>query len=1242
MLGMVGGTILWGDNKVHAAPSYTGIELLRSKDTINILEITPDTYLSAIGWYVEGGEPFNMADYLNINLEKSADERKTIMQGYLDSIMGTSLWQSAGSASTDFSARILASQELRYEDPFVYREIFPSRTYSYESLSRYNHVVLDDRYKFEMSGQMVFAAEGTSNYFNTEVIGELKDEYIYMGPNSYASYYFDDVSYTDKIDVYSDEIWLAGYSNSNWFAQYVLDWDSSEGDLPNIKVNTLVPNHVTVTDVQNADLVVITSGFSWNGASLKSFDSTNDISAAVVAEILNSAVGIGSTKTNLDGALPVVLDQNVLRNLSSSSGTLGVEDIFTGLVGSTSTSGVYGSVFLYNAVNDATNGMEMAVQSTQVGYFDVGTQGNLVTRSFYDPFAESEYKADNTPFNDVYTAITAENSWRNANGLGEISDDVSVATSIRHIMLYKTQAPIDAKDSVDVLVIQPGPIGSSVSVSTSGVYNDLPVSSTVADGEVPWETLTSWLGVTKDTINVVKMSTQEFTSHTADLEETYDLIYIGSDISGLNATTGTEKDVYGSGDADMSYRVYNNGSKKGLIYTSTGESDGSAINDISARNQIELATYAQNGGAILIAPHLCAPDGQNLTIKLGNTNTVESGSNLSKLFDAIYSYTNVIRQDALESATYSEKNIAALQSSVHRSTPEISLKSSPVAYSAAAPSNNGSTLTFQFSIQNHVDTDGKRYQVKLLIDSDTDGIFSEVNEIVGGLSVTVGASGASTSVSTSNLQTDLTYTANVTLQANYNQAVSWKLAVSEVGQSQKGTSEQGITYITPIEEYALNVLQINGTGGISIESNASMMKFLGNGTSANEFVDSKYDVTVHTISDTNFNAISHAEGLTSISHSGMVSFLNEVGLTGMIPSGVTNIGYLQVLMECYDVVVVGYGAPSLDADSLAAINQYVANSENNLIYTNGAFASGSTVLGTTSVKSDLVAVAGSSTYKPIANMLLTSTSGSASSSTQTAKSVITSYPYDLNKTSFSVTGATNPAMKVDTSNADLQVWYALSDGSNYYSKMTNDARNAYFAYSLNNVTYIGSTGKSSLSDDEAKLMANALLAACDVATVPPEVTVTDSTGSSQVGHILIPWSDATGGPKAPTAEDPYYLYFMVSEATDMTQVDINMWYQATAETLHSEQLYPESDNYYVPYSPVAVKVGTGASVDLASKQVERNTLYQIQLSSSVVSAFSQLKEEGIAEQQFIVKATSGNDHYTTTVNLITVSLLALG
>ena len=116
--------------------------------------------------------------------------------------------------------------------------------------------------------------------------------------------------------------------------------------------------------------------------------------------------------------------------------------------------------------------------------------------------------------------------------------------------------------------------------------------------------------------------------------------------------------------------------------------------------------------------------------------------------------------------------------------------------------------------------------------------------------------------------------------------------------------------------------------------------------------------------------------------------------------------------------------------------------------------------------------------------------------TQTNKGQITTYPYDINFYKYEnnkpivdenggylyddnyverVMATHDQTYQLNMNGDDITCWYCMS--GNNFADIPNDATNAYYIYSRNNITYTGAGHTNRFTDWEAELFANTLIAA---------------------------------------------------------------------------------------------------------------------------------------------------------------------
>ncbi|NLT14344.1 MAG: DUF5057 domain-containing protein [Clostridiales bacterium] len=144
------------------------------------------------------------------------------------------------------------------------------------------------------------------------------------------------------------------------------------------------------------------------------------------------------------------------------------------------------------------------------------------------------------PFYPVWYELDYENFLRLQNDPGAVtlSETVTMAACVRYIINYGGQRVITNKTAIRVLELQPGRGSHLTAAMVSG-----------------------WTGIATNNIAIDTMSSAEFIGKIDDLTETYDLVYVGADLTGFKTT--------GSG---SSFKTdYNDSAMDGLIYCNIGD-----------------------------------------------------------------------------------------------------------------------------------------------------------------------------------------------------------------------------------------------------------------------------------------------------------------------------------------------------------------------------------------------------------------------------------------------------------------------------------------------------------------------------------------------------------------------------------------------------------------------------------------------------------------------------------------------
>lgn len=155
--------------------------------------------------------------------------------------------------------------------------------------------------------------------------------------------------------------------------------------------------------------------------------------------------------------------------------------------------------------------------------------------------------------------------------------------------------------------------------------------------------------------------------------------------------------------------------------------------------------------------------------------------------------------------------------------------------------------------------------------------------------------------------------------------------------------------------------------------------------------------------------------------------------------------------------------------------------------------------------------------------------------------------------------------------SDLIVWYSLAGTiggeadfltgleallqSNAYAAMPNDVRNNYYIYSLGNVTYTAMGYSADLSDYEAKLLVNTLIAAHDLGLKEPVVNIlNDKEDKGSIIYDVYRPFDEEAGIFCDTDQD---IYFHVKDSNVIDgskKVTINAYYEVDATDAYDNKI----------------------------------------------------------------------------------------
>lgn len=116
---------------------------------------------------------------------------------------------------------------------------------------------------------------------------------------------------------------------------------------------------------------------------------------------------------------------------------------------------------------------------------------------------------------------------------------------------------------------------------------------------------------------------------------------------------------------------------------------------------------------------------------------------------------------------------------------------------------------------------------------------------------------------------------------------------------------------------------------------------------------------------------------------------------------------------------------------------------------------------------------------------------------------ITNYPYivgdniSVAETHYQYYTLDMNADSDNDSQTDMVVWYTMSGNNNSLYGSVKDVRNMYYIYSKGNVVYTGMGHSTGVTEDEAKLFLNTMIASYQSGKKSPEIQLQDASGTMQ-------------------------------------------------------------------------------------------------------------------------------------------------
>ncbi len=407
------------------------------------------------------------------------------------------------------------------------------------------------------------------------------------------------------------------YQNQEWFKRYVLGMQSNYNDL-SMEVMTRTTGEITAADIGNADLIYI-SGF--NAAAYGDIDA--DVAKALLARI-----------AAVENRTPCLIDYEVYRQFTDKA----LDDVKDNnlyklclVLAAENPQGVFNGTADRGGIADSwAEPVDSEVWKPVLNATVLNNGGHFVRENVYwYAYKDADYttarkgnattfvnsglsihfsqRAVEAGFMPIVEAIDAENYNNGINMPDRESmntGDITSALAVQYILKYEAAGLVLYKDVVKVLELQP--------------CKDFKFAS--AEGKR--ELIDKWLPMFQPDHNAVQvtcMTMAEFVGHNENINEEYDLIYIGSNTGKFN--TSTVNVTVDGVTENRTYRRFNDPNMTGLVYSHVGDygnvqywgliqTDYSHVdktmyrfpgNDLTTYKLAELKEFLNSGSPVIVA-----------------------------------------------------------------------------------------------------------------------------------------------------------------------------------------------------------------------------------------------------------------------------------------------------------------------------------------------------------------------------------------------------------------------------------------------------------------------------------------------------------------------------------------------------------------------------------------------------------------------------------------------------------------
>ena len=610
--------------------------------------------------------------------------------------------------------------------------------------------------------------------------------YVQETPASSEYVYSDGAGDLNWVTDYSEGTLLTytysgGFDNYEWFKKNVFDREDTEIDGLVIDVKTVTMDELNAYNLDLVDMVY----FSGIDADY-SIDMTDEQAIKLFTMFYEDHFPILMNRSTHDLLMNRVGAYSNMQKLELLLSQTSYEIInATALVSNWTSDSYWTTISGTVRAADALYGLNYVNQSFYM-YDDTNYKGTdaipFINEDFLTAFTDPMVTQG---FQPVIDEIISENFYIQIAGyIDTLPEEVTKAGAMRYIINYGYKRNV-IKTRISVLEIEPcysykysdSELSTVVTLNKAAdnrtgtnrnTFTNVIVDRNILSNEYIAENWATQFIDNQDKIELTQTYTAEFIGKIEDLNESYDLIYIGLDTSTMN----TELNYSGGKYYKSEDTLYNNTSLDGLIYLHSGDyltmTDSYVLrgllnpnnvslenymdgygkyalsgNDITLEKYNALCEYMDAGYPVIFADEFYNLDTAGMAISV-NTNKIDSASYMYQIakyaLDQGYFGGNVNVDQNITNDITGTGAKETLANYLNISKLSIELTAVPTVYDGTlvSPAYLNKTggiyqLEYQFQLKDDsaIIDQNTNYNVKLYIDSSVDGRFYSDEEILG-------------------------------------------------------------------------------------------------------------------------------------------------------------------------------------------------------------------------------------------------------------------------------------------------------------------------------------------------------------------------------------------------------------------------------------------------------------------------------------------------------------------------------